>query len=208
MQTSKYKPSLILVNKQTLDVKQISFKNKFTFIVTFIFLSFLFFYGIYNYGYYDGRENQKTIIRETFLNKYLLVDNHNKFTEDKLIALLTKLKVKHIDIVIAQAKIETGNYKSQVFLENNNLFGMRLPGNRITTAIESNLGHAKYDNWEASVIDYAIYQSTYLKNYNRNEYLMYLKLNYAKNQDYVVLINKISKQIQNKIKNQIQKTNG
>ena len=29
MKTTKYKPSLILVNNQTLDVKQISFKHKF-----------------------------------------------------------------------------------------------------------------------------------------------------------------------------------
>ena len=152
MQTSKYKPSLILVNKQTLDVKQISFKHKFTTIVTFIFLSFLFFYGIYNYGYYDGRENQKTIIRETFLNKYLLVDNHNKFTEDKLIALLTKLKVKHIDIVIAQAKIETGNYKSQVFLENNNLFGMKNAGKRFQYGKKGEQ-YRYYQHWTLSVID-------------------------------------------------------
>ena len=40
--------------------------------------------------------------------------------------LLLKLKVKHIDIVLKQSKIETGHYKSQVFLENNNLFGSNI----------------------------------------------------------------------------------
>ena len=99
--------------------------------------------------------------------------------------------MRHIDIVIKQAKIESGNYKSKVFIENNNLFGMRMPGNRITLAIGENLKHAVYDNWRESVIDYAIYQSTYLKNYSRAEYLQFLDRNYSENSGYTKLINKI-----------------
>ena len=109
MQTSKYKPSLILVNKQTLDVKPISFKHKFTYITTIIFFSFLFSYGLFNYGYYVGRENQKTIVTEIFQNKYLLTNNHNKFTEDKLIALLKKLKVRKFQKIIQIMKRKQEN---------------------------------------------------------------------------------------------------
>ena len=68
---------------------------------------------------------------------------------------------------------------------------MRLPQSRITTAIGSNLNHAKYSCWQDSVIDYAIYQSTYLKDKNKEEYLAYLKANYAENPAYVQLINKM-----------------
>ena len=68
---------------------------------------------------------------------------------------------------------------------------MRQPGNRITTAIGSNLNHAVYNTWQESVIDYAIYQSTYLKNMDRKQYLLYLHNNYAENKNYINLINQL-----------------
>jgi uncharacterized FlgJ-related protein len=49
----------------------------------------------------------------------------NKFDEEKFINLLKELNVKFPHIVMAQALLETGNFKSKVFLQNHNLFGMR-----------------------------------------------------------------------------------
>ena len=53
----------------------------------------------------------------------------------------------------AVAKFETGNYTSAVFEENNNLFGMRLPRKRPTTATGSNLGHAVFNSRLDSIYD-------------------------------------------------------
>jgi uncharacterized FlgJ-related protein len=152
-----------------------------------ILLIFLFI------GYTIGSLNThpNTIEKIVYSDNYLIKQYNEPFSEKALNNLLLKLKVKHIDIILNQSKIETGYYKSQVFLENNNLFGMRQPENRITTAIGSNLNHAVYNTWQESVIDYAIYQSTYLKNMNRKEYLLYLHNNYAKNKNYVNLINQL-----------------
>lgn len=136
--------------------------------------------------------NHPNIIEKIVFDEKILVQKYNEpFSEENLKKLLIQLKVKHIDIVLAQSKIETSHYKSQVFLENKNLFGMRFPNQRITTAIGSNLNHAMYKSWQESVIDYAIYQSTFLKDYSKQEYLEYLKINYATDKNYVNIINKI-----------------
>lgn len=57
----------------------------------------------------------------------------------------------------AVSKFETGNFSSAVFKENNNLFGMRLPRKRSTTATSSNLGHAVYNNRLDSIYDLVLW---------------------------------------------------
>ena len=73
---------------------------------------------------------------------------------------INKQGIKYPDIVMAQAKIESGHFTSAIFKENNNLFGMKLPAQRKTTAIGKNRGHAKYETWQDSVKDYKIWQDT------------------------------------------------
>lgn len=47
--------------------------------------------------------------------------------------LLTKYRAL-LPYIIAQAKHETGNYKSRLYLDSNNLFGMKMPERRPTIA--------------------------------------------------------------------------
>lgn len=120
----------------------------------------------------------------------------NKFTEDKFISELKRLNVKFPHIVMAQAIAETGHYKSQVFKENNNLFGMKQARVRVNTAEGTQNGHAYYDNWYQSVYDYAFYQCSVLKDINsENEYYLFLSSGkYAEAGDgYVKLIKDIIK---------------
>lgn len=117
----------------------------------------------------------------------------NKFSEDKFVSELKRLNVKFPHIVMAQAIAETGHYKSQVFKENNNLFGMKQATVRINTAKGTQNGHAFYDNWYQSVYDYAFYQCRYLGQINtENEYYLYLSNTYAEAGDgYVKLLKDI-----------------
>jgi len=117
----------------------------------------------------------------------------NKFTEDKFVSELKRLNVKFPYIVMAQAIAETGHYKSQVFKENHNLFGMKQANLRINTAKGTQNGHAYYDNWYQSVYDYAFYQCRYLSQINtENEYYLYLSSTYAEAGDgYVKLLKEI-----------------
>ena len=82
------------------------------------------------------------------------------FSKDNLQKEIVKQGIKYPDIVMAQAKIESGHFTSAIFKENNNLFGMKLPAQRKTTAIGKNRGHAKYETWQDSVKDYKIWQDT------------------------------------------------
>ena len=115
-----------------------------------------------------------------------------RFSQEKFIDFLLRSNIKHYKIVFAQAVIETGWFKSKSFKTANNLFGMKLATRRATTAVGEYLGHAKYNNWKESVLDYALYQSTYLSKFKSEEaYFAYLKSNYAEDPDYVAKIKSI-----------------
>ncbi len=116
------------------------------------------------------------------------------FSEIELVHYLEQLKVKYPDIVYAQARLETGNFKSPIFILNNNLFGMTTIGNRPTTSIGSRYGFAYFNTWRNSVLDYLIYQCLYLKDKTYEEYLYYLDTVYAEDPNYVNKIKNIAEE--------------
>jgi len=59
--------------------------------------------------------------------------------------------------VFAQAAFETGNFTSDIFKENNNLFGMKLPRVRQTLATGENRGHATFKSIADSIEDFALF---------------------------------------------------
>jgi flagellum-specific peptidoglycan hydrolase FlgJ len=65
------------------------------------------------------------------------------------------------EIMIKQSILETGYYSSPIFIENNNLFGMKHPRVRKTTSIGINKGHAVYQHWTDSVDDYLLWMKYY-----------------------------------------------
>ena len=91
----------------------------------------------------------------------LIVNDLNEFSEEKLIEEINKLNFKFPHIVLAQSILETGHYKSKIFKENNNLFGMKEARVRLNLAKGTQFGHAYYDNWKESVTDYALWYSTF-----------------------------------------------
>lgn len=116
----------------------------------------------------------------------VIISKQNEFTEDKFIQKIKELNFKFPHIVLAQAKLETGNFTSKMFNENNNLFGMKEARQRINTAGGTQHGHAYYDTWLESVYDYAFYSSTYLhKIKNERDYFNYLSQSYAEDPNYI-----------------------
>ena len=61
-------------------------------------------------------------------------------------------------VIVGQALLETGNFTSAVFTENNNAFGLKLPSQRPTLATGENRGHATFNSVADSVVDYAMRQ--------------------------------------------------
>ena len=104
--------------------------------------------------------------------------------EDSVYQYILFLNIKHPEIVFKQAKIESGNFKSKVFRENNNMFGMKIPYKRANIAGGENLGYAVYNNWQESIIDYALYQTYTAKGMNKEQYIQHLGASYAEDPDY------------------------
>jgi hypothetical protein len=101
--------------------------------------------------------------------------------------------IKHPDIVLAQAILESGYLSSPIFIENNNLFGMRFPERRPTVALSENRGYSVYDCWTDSVKDYKLFQEFLFrrKEKTRDEYFDYLDRIYAEDPNYVPFLKKV-----------------
>jgi uncharacterized FlgJ-related protein len=131
----------------------------------------------------------------TIEERITLINEKDSFNKEKMATMLKDLNVKFPWIPMAQSMIETGQWKSKVFLENNNLFGMKEAKSRITTSIGTNLNHAQYNSWRESVYDYAFYQSRYLGSIKtESEYYQYLAASYAEDPEYVKKVQHIVKQ--------------
>jgi uncharacterized FlgJ-related protein len=100
---------------------------------------------------------------------------------DELIKTVWALPFKHKDIVVAQAILETGWFKSYNYITNNNLFGMKHIYTRVTTSDTTINGYSHYPNWRMSVIDYYLMQSTResIIPTSREQYYRYLDMVYS-----------------------------
>ena len=137
----------------------------------------------------------KTHIVQTMTEyeKVLLVEEVNKFSDEKLENKIKELGFKYPHIVMAQAILETGNFRSPVFEENHNLFGMKEATSRLNLAKGTENNHASYANWEDSVLDYALWSSTYAnKAQTEDEYFQILNsLGYAEDNSYELKLKEI-----------------
>lgn len=174
---------LYTFNKKTLQYQK---ANKYYYVVFIASILLLLSVSI---------NTTTTIIKKSISEPELMVINNfdcPEFTPERLKKFIKSCGIMHPEIVYAQAKIESGNFKSHIFREGNNLFGMKLATSRPTTAIGEISGHALYQNWMQSVIDYALYQSAYLRKLkSKDNYLDYLHQNYASDKTYISKINKI-----------------
>lgn len=138
-----------------------------------------FFYGRYS----------KTPIVDRYEKEIILMsvnDESYDFSKENLVTELKRLNIKFPHIVMAQSMVETGYWESDIFYENHNLFGMKEARIRVNTALGTNRNHAYYSDWVSSVLDYAFYQSTYLKDLKTEEqYYNYLSRSYAESENYV-----------------------
>ena len=133
----------------------------------------------------------------------LVINGKKPFSEEALVEQIEKLNFRFPEIVLAQATQETNTFTSNLFRENNNLFGMREAKVRANLAAGTNRSHAYYDNWEDSVIDYALYYSTYLHKLKTEQaYYAYLREHYAEDVNYVTRLKQIvqSKNLTSKFK--------
>lgn len=100
--------------------------------------------------------------------------------------------IQHPAVVYAQYVLESGSGTSYQATYMNNLLGMQVPSKRIFVGFPmEGTVYAAYTHWKYSVIDYALWQSTYAWNLTESEYLDYLSRVYATDSTYIDKIKKI-----------------
>jgi len=111
-----------------------------------------------------------------------------EFTEKNLILFIGFLELPKA--CIYQARIETANYTSNLFINHNNLFGMHLPYIRKSTANgyvnADNSKVSTYVSWQQSVLDFRLYLEYWIsKGYDISDYYDFLtKVGYCELPDY------------------------
>lgn len=158
--------------------------QKYFYYLIIVSLVYMVIYLAYNMGQNLTVTQSNAVIKEASSETV-----ESEFSEEALISFMKKLKIKYPETVLAQAKLETGNFTSAIFKENHNLFGMKVAEKRPTSAIGINRGHAQYRNWKDSVIDYALLQSfiiAKLPKLSSKEYRTYIQKFYSETPDYLV----------------------
>jgi len=134
-----------------------------------------------------SEETKQIILKEA--------DKQNEFSREKLKAYILELNIKYPEVVLAQAELESGNFTSPIFKENNNMFGMRVATKRPTTNKGEENGFAYYDNWRECVVDYAFYSAQYLSDIKtKDELFDYLAQTYAGDSTYTTRIKELIKE--------------
>lgn len=93
---------------------------------------------------------------------------------------LVRQGVPHSKIVLAQARLESGNMKSETYKRTYNLFGIKHNGR-----------HAKYSHWRESIKDY---KERISSRYNgkENYYRFLVRIKYAEEKTYIQKVKKIA----------------
>ena len=138
-------------------------------------------------------EQKKAIAKKIDPKPKYIPKLDSTFSQEALVEYVYSLNVRFPHIILAQAHLESGKFTSGIFVNNNNLFGMRQARLRPTTNKGTRNGFAKYDHWRDSVMDYILYYAVYMHKFKTEEaYYAYLDGSYADNPHYSKLIRKIA----------------
>lgn len=143
-------------------------KNRIYTIFYLILILFYFILGLLSWVLIIPKKNTK-LKHKTIIVHKKPPDNLN---DSNIIRELKNQDIKYPEIVLAQAKLETGNYTSNVCLKYNNLFGLR-----------KNNKYYKFKHWTQSISAYKRYiQYRYT---GGNYYKFLIRIKYAEDDLYI-----------------------
>lgn len=154
-------------------------KPKSIFISLLVIGWFIFIISVISYKQGLKKGKFEKITENDVVLVYLDSEN-NSFTKRNFYEYLKKINIRFPELVFAQAIKESG-FKSQIWRDNHNPFGMKEASRRPNKQNGSQHGHAYYDTWKDACIDYAFYQSFIglSKIKTESDYLEFLKeMNY------------------------------
>ena len=122
---------------------------------------------------------------KSYFKDNVVTNSYKPFSVENLKSEIVKQGIKYPNIVLAQAVLESGHFKSDIFLDNHNIFGMKKPSVRKTMATGENRGHATFNNWVDSVRDYKMFQDQNgYSNLSVNDYMKKLGTDYCPGCNY------------------------
>ena len=191
-------------NKKTLEMKKVNSNSIINIVSIYLLVLMTTLVVGYKSGVNTGKKAQITEKDVVLIFNDL---ENTSFTPKKFYEYLKKVNIKFPEIVFAQSMKECG-FKSSLFKNNNNLFGMREASRRPNLQSDIVNGYGYYDNWKLSVVDYALYQSnigvTKLK--TEDQYLEFIKemgyfdVDHPNNVTYLSDVKSIAKNIERYIK--------
>lgn len=103
---------------------------------------------------------------------------HFETPEEVMQKVLSKhMEPEMVRLVIAQAKHESADFSSMVFLKTNNPFGMGHPRQRKTTSLgRSPSGYARYKDLQSATLDYVYYLEAFHYPLNMNDSGEYVRM--------------------------------
>lgn len=137
--------------------------------------------GIETYQYKNNKYSDN--ITPSLIVKDSIPAFINKSAKEGLKEALKYYGIQHSNIVYAQALLETGYFKSNICLDNNNLFGLYNSKTK---------NYYKFRHWSESVVAYKKWvQKRY--NHPENYYKFLSRIKYASDPMYIVKLKQIIK---------------
>jgi len=174
---------LFKFNKETLNYERIKPRQYVKVSTSFLVVCVVLF----TIGWMTGTNKYiiNKLIHKTEVTDTLVVHDE-PFTEEALIETIKNCNLHYPYIVLAQAKLESDHFRSAIFRQNHNMFGMRKAHQRITAAEREKNTYAYYRDWKDGLYDYAMYQATVLCDINsESQYFAKLGERYAEDTSYV-----------------------
>ena len=101
-------------------------------------------------------------------------------------------KFKYSNVAFSIYRLETGNGTSKLYRKYNNMFGFKVNSRKLHNG-KTKSGYAKYEDRNASLMDYYLFEKQLIKRFgikNQREYIRVISKRYAKNPSYGKLLRK------------------
>lgn len=145
--------------KQNKDMSFIDITNK-------VIIQKILLFSITILYFFSSFRNEVKIIEKKIVIKDTIVAQEKiediPLTDSAILCELVKQKCVLPNVALAQMRIESGNFKSDICKENKNIAGIRTSKSKYT--IGKNRGHNVYNSYKDCISDYIRIQNRYLVN--------------------------------------------
>jgi hypothetical protein len=97
-----------------------------------------------------------------------------------VIAYMDSIGIKHPEVVIKQALLETGHFRSRLLIDRNNLFAFRFSKH-----------YMRFKDWRNSVEYYKKWQDKFYTNPDEDYYLFLQRVKYARTKKYIKVLKQV-----------------